>query len=129
MKAEQHAAPTSAGYTAARPNGHHEELHHQENEYGEVTAYIHSPVTGMNDPPDPPPKPHGTASDLIQSRNRPPEHYHNPTGKLPKMTFPTFDGTDLKLWITCAHDYFAMYSVDPAVWIQCSCMQFLGPAK
>jgi hypothetical protein len=45
------------------------------------------------------------------------------------MTFPTFDGTDLKLWITCAQDYFAMYSVDPAVWIQCSCMQFLGPAK
>jgi uncharacterized coiled-coil protein SlyX len=80
VKAEQHATPTSAGYTAARPNGHREELHHRENEYGEVTAYIHSPVTGMNDPPDPPPKPHGTASDLIQSHNRPPEHYHNPTG-------------------------------------------------
>jgi hypothetical protein len=53
VKAEQHAAPTSAGYTAARPNGHREELHHRENEYGEVTAYIHSLVTGMNDPPDP----------------------------------------------------------------------------
>jgi hypothetical protein len=45
------------------------------------------------------------------------------------MTFPTFDGTDLKLWITCAEDYFEMYYVEPSVWIQCSRMQFLGPAK
>jgi hypothetical protein len=45
------------------------------------------------------------------------------------MTFPTFDGIDLKLWITCAEDYFAMYSVDRSVWIQCSRMQFLGLAK
>ena len=58
---------------------------------------------------------HGTAYDLVLSRNRPPETHHNPTGKLPKMTFPTFDGTNLKLWITCAEDYFDMYSVDPSV--------------
>jgi hypothetical protein len=45
------------------------------------------------------------------------------------MTFPSFDGNDLKLWITCAEDYFEMYLVDPSVWIQCSRMQFLGPAK
>jgi hypothetical protein len=45
------------------------------------------------------------------------------------MNFPSFDGTDLRLWITCAEDYFQMYSVDPTVWIQCSRMQFTGPAK
>ena len=129
VKLEQYAAPTSAGYPAARPIGHGDELHYRENEYGMVTTYTHSPVTGMDHPPDNPPKIHGTASDLFLSRNRPPEPSYNPTGKLPKMPFPTFDGTDLKLWITCAEDYFVMYSVDPSVWIQCSRMQFLGPAK
>jgi hypothetical protein len=79
-----------------------------------VTTYTHSPVTGMDhspespDPPNPPPKIFGTTSDLIKAHNRPPDHHHNPTGKLPKLSFPTFDGTDLKLWITCAKDYFQM---------------------
>ena len=85
--------------------------------------------TGMDDPSDNPSKFHGTTRDLILSRNRPPEHHYNATGKLPKLSFPTFDGTGLKLWITCAEDYFIMYSVHPSVWIQCSRMQFVGPAK
>ena len=113
---------------AARPNGHRVEHHHRENEFGVVTTYTHSPVTGMADS-SVPSKLHGTTSDLIQAHNRPPDLAHNPTGKLPKMNFPSFDGTDLRLWITCAEDYFQMYSVDPTVWIQCSRMQFTGPAK
>jgi hypothetical protein len=62
----------------------------------------------------------------MMSQIRPPDINHNPIGKLPKMTFPTFDGTDLKFWIMCAKDYFDMYFVDPLVWIQCSHMQFLA---
>ena len=115
VKSEQHAASASAGYKAARPNGHSVDPHHRENEFGVVTTYTHSPVTGMDNSPRNPPKIHGTAYDLVLSHNRPPKHHHNPTGKLPKMTFPTFDGTDLKLWITCAEDYFEMYFVDPSV--------------
>lgn len=129
LKVEQHAAPSSAGYKAARPIGHRDDLHHRGNEFGVVTTLTHSPVTGMDDSFANPPKLHGTASDLILSCNRPPEHQFHPTGKLPKLSFPTFDGTDLQLWITCAEDYFTMYSADPSVWIQCSRMQFLGPAK
>ena len=129
VKSEQHAASASAGYKAARPNGHGVDPHHRENEFGVVTTYTHSPVTGMDNSSANHHKFHGTAYDLVLSRNRPPETHRNPTGKLPKMSFPTFDGTDLKLWITCAEDYFEMYSVDPSVWIQCSRMQFLGPAK
>ncbi|XP_066319006.1 uncharacterized protein [Miscanthus floridulus] len=83
----------------------------------------------MDNSSENPPKIHGTTYDLVLSRNRPPEHHLNPTGKLPKMTFPTFDGTDLKIWITCTEDYFEMYSIDPSIWIQCSRMQFLGQAK
>ena len=128
LKSEQHAAPSPAGYMAARPNRHRVKHHYRENEFGVVTTYTHSPVTGMTDS-SAPSKLHGTASDLIQAHNHPPDLAHNPTGKLPKMNFPSFDGTDLRLWITCAEDYFQMYSVDPAVWIQCSRMQFTGPAK
>jgi hypothetical protein len=86
-------------------------------------------MANSTDPPDPPPKLHGTAADLIQAHNRPSDLPPNSTGKLPKMNFPSFDGTDLQYWITCAEDYFHIYSVDPAVWIQCSRMQFTGPAK
>jgi hypothetical protein len=132
VKLEQHAATSSTGYMAARPNGRRIDNHHREDGYGVVTTLAHSPVTGMansTDPPDPPPKLHGTAADLIQAHNRPSDLPPNSTGKLPKMNFPSFDGTDLQYWITCAEDYFHIYSVDPAVWIQCSRMQFIGPAK
>lgn len=101
VKSEQHAAFPPAGYMAARPNGHRVDNHHQQNGYGVVTTLAHSSVTGTPDSSDLPPKLHGTASDLIQAHNRPPDLPHNPTGKLPKMNFPSFDGIDLRLWITC----------------------------
>ena len=115
VKSERHVAPASAGYKAARPNGHGVDPHHRENEFGVVTTYTHSPLTGVDNSSANSHKFHGTAYDLVLSRNRPPKHHHNPTGKLPKMTFPTFDGTNIKLWITCAEDYFEMYFVDPSV--------------
>jgi len=42
LKMEQYTAPTSAGYTVARPIGHSDETHHWENEFGVVTTYAHS---------------------------------------------------------------------------------------
>ena len=65
FRSEQYATPTSTRYQAAWPIGHREELHHREGEYGSVTAYVHSLVTGMDDPPDTSVKIHGTAHDLI----------------------------------------------------------------
>jgi hypothetical protein len=88
LKSEQHAAPSPAGYMAARPDGHRVDNHHRENGYGVVTTLTHSPVTGTHDSSDLPPKLHGTASDLILAHNRPPDLPHNPTGKLPKMNHP-----------------------------------------
>jgi len=108
VKSEQHAASASAGYKVARPNGHGVDPHHRENEFGVVTTYTHSPVTGMDNSSANPHKFHGTAYDLMLSRNRPPETHRNPTGKLTKMSFPTFDGTTLnygllalKITLTC----------------------------
>jgi hypothetical protein len=49
-------------------------------------------------------------------------------GQLPKVPFPVFDGDNPKLWQTRCENYFAMYSVDPRVWICVSTMHFTGPA-
>lgn len=112
--------PLPASPVATRASGHRVDNHHQESEHRVVTTLTHSPIMGMTDFSVLLIKIHGTANDLIQSHHRPPDFHHNPTGKLPKLHFPFFNGTDLKLWITCAEDYFQMYSVDPSIWIQCS---------
>jgi hypothetical protein len=81
---------------AARPNGHRIDNNHRESEHEVVTALVHSPVMSMVNPSESPPKLHGTQYDLVLSRNRPLEFPPNPTGNLPKLHFPSFDGTDLK---------------------------------
>jgi hypothetical protein len=45
------------------------------------------------------------------------------------MHFPKFDGEDPQYWMTCAHNYFDLYAVDPAMWVKCSTMQFTGAAR
>jgi hypothetical protein len=49
-------------------------------------------------------------------------------GQLPKLNYPEFYGTHPKLWQKRCENYFHMYGVDPAMWIQVSTMSFLGPA-
>lgn len=44
------------------------------------------------------------------------------------MNFPGFDGDSPKLWQKRSEDYFAMYSVDPTMWIKVSTMYFTGAA-
>jgi len=112
---EQTDKRPSAIEMAARPNGHGGDTPPRENEFGVITTLTHSPVTGMADSSAHPVKLYGTAYDLVLSHNRPPDIPHNPISKGPKLHFPSFDGTDLKLWITCAEDYFDMYSVDSSV--------------
>jgi hypothetical protein len=49
-------------------------------------------------------------------------------GKLPQLNFPAFDGEFPKLWQSRCEKYFAMYGVDPMVWIQVATMHFSGSA-
>lgn len=44
------------------------------------------------------------------------------------MQFPKFDGDNPQHWMTCAHNYFDLYSVHPSMWVKCSIMQFVGSA-
>jgi len=50
-------------------------------------------------------------------------------GRLPKLDFPKFDGDHAQFWITCAVNYFEMYTVEPQMWIRVATMHFTGAAK
>jgi len=52
---EQAIQSLSASDIAARLNGHGDDLHNWENEFGVVTTLSHSLVKGMTLPPPPPP--------------------------------------------------------------------------
>jgi hypothetical protein len=57
-----------------------------------------------------------------------PHRLNNPTGKLPKVPFPRFDGDNPCHWRTCAKKYFKMYFMEPYLWINISEMHFDGAA-
>ena len=41
----------------------------------------------------------------------------SPTGKLPKLNFPYFNGENSRLWISRVEHYLEMYHVDPSEWV------------
>jgi hypothetical protein len=47
-----------------------------------------------------------------------------PTGKLPKMDFPKFEGENPKLWQSRCGSYFDMYDVDYSIWVEVASMHF-----
>jgi hypothetical protein len=40
------------------------------------------------------------------------------TGRLPKLSFPRFDGDNPRHWLSLCFDYFEMYNVLSSVWIR-----------
>jgi hypothetical protein len=55
-----------------------------------------------------------------------PHWLNNPIGKLPKVSFPRFDGDNPCRWHTRAEKYFKMYFVKPSLWVSISEMHFDG---
>jgi hypothetical protein len=58
-----------------------------------------------------------------------PHWLNNPIGKLPKVSFPRFDGDNPCRWHTRAEKYFKMYFVKPSLWVSISEMHFDGAAS
>lgn len=49
-------------------------------------------------------------------------------GGLPKLNFPSFDGSYPKLWQKRCENYFSMYATDECVWVKAATMHFEGVA-
>jgi hypothetical protein len=49
-------------------------------------------------------------------------------GGLPKLNFPSFDGTNPKLWQSKCEKYFNMYATEAYMWVQVATMHFVGVA-
>lgn len=82
---------------------------------------IHCPVTGTWDAPSSPSFAFVPPGEL-GSHGLPSRHL----GGLPKLSFPSFDGTSPKLWQKRCEDYFDMYSIDEVVWVKVATMHFVG---
>lgn len=54
---------------------------------------------------------------------------HNPSGRIPKLEFPRFDGDNPRRWKTRAEKYFHMNSVLESLWIEIFEMHFDGVAS
>jgi hypothetical protein len=47
---------------------------------------------------------------------------------IPNLEFPTFDGTNPRLWIKYCETFFDVYNTDPSVWVKCATMRLVGSA-
>ncbi|CAN6291984.1 unnamed protein product [Urochloa humidicola] len=115
----------SASSEAARPTGHHDELRFRDQEYGSITTILPDPGKGTFESPTPPTQFHGKRYDSASARSRSGDS--TGFGKLPKVSFPIFDGDNPRFWISRCETYFDMYRVDPSDWIRVSSMH-LSPS-
>jgi hypothetical protein len=118
----------SAADIADRPHGHSLDNLYREGGYGSVTTIVHPPVKGVCRLPTPPPK---CSIPLFSQEisTRPVVHAGSGQGRLPKLNFPSFDGTDPKLWLSRCVDYFELYDVERPRWIMVAMMHFIPPAS
>jgi hypothetical protein len=54
---------------------------------------------------------------------------HSSMGRLPKINFPQFDGSQPQLWKRQCESYFEMYETEPAMWVKVASMHFSGRAS
>jgi len=112
----------SAGSTAIRPNGHHVEQNHREDDFGVVTTLLHPPVKGAYDPTTSLPHRARIYAEHSGSRVSNSSGLGSLTGKLPKLNFPSFSGENPKLWLSRCETYFDMYHVESSAWIPVAAM-------
>jgi hypothetical protein len=117
----------SAADIADRPNGHISDNLTREGGYGSVTTIAHPPVKGAFRLPTPPPVMVNHVKPSMDTYNRS-THLSN-LGRLPKLNFPTFDGSDPKLWLSRCIDYFELYEVERCRRIMVATMHFVPPAS
>ena len=108
--------------TASGPDGHRDARDHRGIGRGVVTTYVPSPVIGVNPITPIPFSLVGTESPESPSSNQ------NWSALLPQLSFPTFDGSNPKIWKKKCENFFDIYSVPASMWVKLSTMYFFGSA-
>ncbi|CAN6333957.1 unnamed protein product [Urochloa humidicola] len=118
------AGRPSASTEAIKSNGHQDDLRFRDQGHGSVTTILPDPGKGTNNStlPPPPTQFHGKRYDSCSPR--PQFGDSSGFGKLPKVSFPVFDGDNPRFWVSRCETYFDMYQVDPADWLRVSSMHF-----
>jgi hypothetical protein len=116
-------APVEAVHPSAsaleRPIGHRPQLDHWDVGGGILGSHPPRPVTGMFQTPNP------HTSDLhTQLPSNVSQHSHKPM-----MQFPTFDGTNPRLWKDKYESYFDIFGVSEALKPRFAALNFSGPAE
>lgn len=114
-----HLGP-SLSEASSGPCGHRHETHHRSTGFGVVYTI-----------PDPPPATGANAhhksvryyvdDDSTCCDQKFHTHHscnHLPPGALSDFPFPSFDGSNPRLWVTKAESYFDIYSVDSYKWVK-----------
>lgn len=103
--------------------GHRSDQCYRDRESGYANTQTNGPVKGTYLPSF-----HrctGFGNDTDCSR----ENMHSSMGRLPKINFPQFDGSQPQLWKRQCESYFEMYETEPAMWVKVASMHFSGRAS
>jgi hypothetical protein len=104
--------------SSERPSGHHQQSGNRDAGRGILGSFPPHPVTGMSQQPP---------SHFPDS----PRNLHNSLGKsgsTPKMSFPSFDGENPRLWEDRCELYFEIYNVHDALKPRFDALNFKGAA-
>jgi hypothetical protein len=101
---------------------------HWDSGFWQTFVDSHSPVKGTYRPHHPP----SFSFPLRHSYGWGEEEHCGPSSSslnhMPKLNFPSFDGSSSKLWQSKCEKYLDMYNTKPHVWVKVSTMHFEGVA-
>lgn len=111
------------------PFGHRDDLCYRDQGPGSFTTLLPGPVKGTHYTtlPAVPVRYHGHLYDEYLARHRFAESGSRSIGKLPQLSFPSFDGDNPRLWISRCEKYFDMYSVELESWVKVATMHLSPP--
>ncbi|WVZ95116.1 hypothetical protein U9M48_040918 [Paspalum notatum var. saurae] len=113
-----------AGSTVDMAYGHRHEQQNRVHGSGVVTTLHPHPVKGTQNSPH-------SFSHHAENSSRPvwdSGGSSSSIGRLPKLQFPMFDGSQPRLWVKRSEDYFELYGVEPSLWIKVATLHFSSAA-
>lgn len=103
-------------FASERPSGHHQQNDHRDVGEGILGSHPPCPVTGMSSQPPP------RAPDSLFGSS----YSAFPQNHKPKISFPTFDGTNPRLWKDKCESYFEIFGVSDALKPRFVALNFTG---